>query len=78
MNKQFLQEKNDSCPPWSKKADRITHDRINQMFIGNNAVLNIYDACVLFPKFFHPDPQSIEDLTSSPRLIIQMFLIIAK
>ncbi len=48
---------NDSCPPWSIKADTITHDKIKQDMIYKNAILKIYDIPVLyFPKFFHPDP----------------------
>ena len=50
-------KKNDSCPPWSIKANKITHDRVNQNILYNNAVLNLYDVPVFyFPKFFHPDP----------------------
>ena len=50
-------KKNDNCPPWSIKANRITHDRIKKELIYDNAVLNIYDVPVFyFPKFFHPDP----------------------
>ena len=48
---------NDNCPPWSIKAKKITHDRINKDIIYDNAILNIYDVPVFyFPKFFHPDP----------------------
>ena len=48
---------NDDCPPWSIKAERITHDKIKQNMIYKNAILKIYDIPVLyFPKFFHPDP----------------------
>jgi LPS-assembly protein len=48
---------NDDCPPWSIKAERITHDKIQQNMIYKNAILKIYDIPVLyFPKFFHPDP----------------------
>ena len=47
----------DNCPPWSIKAEKITHDRVKKDIIYNNAVLNIYDVPVFyFPKFFHPDP----------------------
>ena len=50
-------KKNDNCPPWSIKADKITHDKLNQNIIYKNAVLNLYDVPVFyFPKFFHPDP----------------------
>ena len=48
---------NDNCPPWSIKAEKITHDKINRDMIYKNAILKIYDVPVLyFPKFFHPDP----------------------
>jgi LPS-assembly protein len=48
---------NDDCPPWSIKAEKITHDKINKDMIYKNAILKIYDVPILyFPKFFHPDP----------------------
>jgi len=48
---------NDDCPPWSIKAEKITHDKINKDMVYKNAILKIYDVPVLyFPKFFHPDP----------------------
>ena len=48
---------NDDCPPWSIKAEKITHDKIKKDMIYKNAILKIYDIPVLyFPKFFHPDP----------------------
>jgi len=48
---------NDNCPPWSIKAEKITHDKIKKDMIYKNAVLKIYDVPVMyFPKFFHPDP----------------------
>ena len=47
----------DNCPPWSIKAEKITHDKIKQNMIYKNALLKIYDIPILyFPKFFHPDP----------------------
>ena len=50
-------KQDDNCPPWSIKAKKITHDRVNKDIIYDNAVLNIYDVPVFyFPKFFHPDP----------------------
>ena len=50
-------KKNDNCPPWSIKANKITHDRIKKDIIYEKAILNIYDVPVFyFPKFFHPDP----------------------
>ena len=48
---------NDNCPPWSIKAEKITHDKIKKDMIYKNATLKIYDIPVLyFPRFFHPDP----------------------
>ena len=48
---------NDDCPPWSIKAEKITHDKIKKDMIYKNAILKIYDVPVMyFPKFFHPDP----------------------
>ena len=47
---------NDDCPPWSIKAEKITHDKIKKDMIYKNAVIKIYDTPILyFPKFFHPD-----------------------
>ncbi len=45
-----------NCPPWSLKAEKITHDKVKRDMIYKNAILQIYDVPVLyFPKFFHPD-----------------------
>ena len=50
-------KENDSCPPWSLKSKKITHDKIKKQILYDGAILNIYDIPVLyFPKFFHPDP----------------------
>ena len=50
-------KKNEKCPPWSLKAQKIVHDRKKKQLLYDNAVLNIYDVPILyFPKFFHPDP----------------------
>ena len=49
--------KDQDCPPWSIKADKIIHDKEKKQITYEDAVLNIYDIPVLyFPKFFHPDP----------------------
>ena len=49
--------KNDKCPPWSIKADKIVHDKNKKQLIYNKAILQVYDKPVMyFPKFFHPDP----------------------
>ena len=49
--------KEGSCPAWSIKSKKITHDKIKRNIIYDNAFLKIYDIPVFyFPKFFHPDP----------------------
>jgi len=48
---------NDSCPPWSIKAENITHDQDKKDIIYENPILRVYDFPVFyFPKFTHPDP----------------------
>ena len=50
-------KKNDKCPPWSIKADKITHDKKKRQLEYKNAILKVYDFPILYlPKFFHPDP----------------------
>ena len=50
-------KKNDGCPAWSMKSEKITHDKKKRQLIYKNSILNIYDFPVFyFPKFFHPDP----------------------
>ena len=50
-------KKNDSCPPWSIQADKITYDENKKQILYNNALVKVYDIPVLyFPKFFHPGP----------------------
>ena len=50
-------KKNDSCPPWSVKASKIKHDRINRELIYDHPIIRIYDIPVFYlPKFYHPDP----------------------
>ncbi len=50
-------KKNDTCPPWSIKAKKITHDENKKQLIYDDAVLQLYDKPIIyFPKFFHPDP----------------------
>ena len=47
----------DSCPPWSIKAENITHDQEKKDITYNHPILRVYDFPVLyFPKFTHPDP----------------------
>ncbi len=50
-------KKNDNCPPWSIKADKIIHDKKKRQLEYKNAILQVYDFPILYlPKFFHPDP----------------------
>ena len=50
-------KKNDDCPAWSMKSEKITHDRKKRQLIYENSILNLYNIPVFyFPKFFHPDP----------------------
>ncbi|MDC2992044.1 organic solvent tolerance protein, partial [Candidatus Pelagibacter sp.] len=50
-------KKNDSCPPWTIQADKITYDQNKKQINYDNALVKIYDIPVLyFPKFFHPGP----------------------
>ncbi len=50
-------KKNDSCPPWTIQADKITYDQNKKQINYDNAFVKIYDIPVLyFPKFFHPGP----------------------
>ena len=49
--------KNNKCPAWSIKAEKIKHDMKKKQLIYDNAILRLYDKPVFyFPKFFHPDP----------------------
>ena len=50
-------KKNDSCPAWSVKAQKIKHDRVKREIIYNHPIIRIYDIPVFYlPKFYHPDP----------------------
>ncbi len=50
-------KKNDSCPPWSVQANKVTYDKNKKQIIYDNALVKVYDIPVLyFPKFFHPGP----------------------
>ena len=49
-------KENDSCPPWSIEASEIKHDKNKQQINYKNALVRLYDASFVFPKFFHPDP----------------------
>ena len=50
-------KKNNKCPPWSIKAEKIKHDRIKRELIYDNPIIRVYDIPVFYlPKFYHPDP----------------------
>ncbi len=50
-------KKNDTCPPWTIQADKITYDENQKQIKYDNALVKVYDIPVLyFPKFFHPGP----------------------
>ena len=50
-------KKTDGCPPWSIRADEVSHDKKNKIINYKNASFRFYDVPILyFPKFFHPDP----------------------
>ena len=49
-------KKNNTCPPWSVKAENYSRQRKKQLTY-DKAFLRVYDYPVMyFPKFFHPDP----------------------
>ncbi len=49
--------KESKCPPWSLKANEISHDKLKKTIYYKNATLKIYDIPIFyFPRFFHPDP----------------------
>ncbi len=51
------QKRDDKCPPWTLKAEKIIHDKIKKTIYYKNATLKVYDIPIFyFPKFFHPDP----------------------
>ena len=50
-------KKNDTCPPWSIQADKVTYDQNKKQINYTNALVKVYDVPVIyFPKFFHPGP----------------------
>ncbi len=50
-------KRRDGCPPWTIKAEKITHDKNKKIINYKNAWLQVYDKPIFyFPKFFHPDP----------------------
>jgi LPS-assembly protein len=47
----------DSCPPWTLKSEKITHDLAKKTIYYKNVVLKVYDFPIFFaPNFSHPDP----------------------
>jgi LPS-assembly protein len=49
--------KDDKCPPWSIKSNKILHDNINKTIYYDSAVIKIYDVPIFYlPRFSHPDP----------------------
>ena len=50
--------KADDCPPWSIKAEKVTHDRTKKQLLYENAVLNIYDIPILYFPIFSSRPYS--------------------
>ena len=45
------------CPPWTLKAEKIRHDKAKKTIYYDKATLKVYDIPIFyFPKFFHPDP----------------------
>ncbi len=50
-------KENDSCPPWTIQAKKITYDKNKRQIIYDDALLKVYDIPIIyFPKFFHPGP----------------------
>jgi len=50
-------EKNEKCPPWKIRSEKIHHDKIKKQIVYEEAWLDVYDFPIIyFPKFFHPDP----------------------
>ena len=50
-------KKNDSCPPWSIQADKVTYDKNKKLIYYDKALVKVYNIPIIyFPKFFHPGP----------------------
>ncbi len=50
-------KRRDGCPPWTIRAEKITHDKNKKIINYKNAWLQVYNKPIFyFPKFFHPDP----------------------
>ena len=50
-------KRTDTCPPWTIKSKKITHNKTKKIINYDKSVLTLYDIPVFyFPKFFHPDP----------------------
>ena len=54
------EKKDNNCPPWSIKAEKVKHDKQKQL-IYDHAFIRVFNVPVMYyPKFFHPDP-SVKD-----------------
>ena len=50
-------KKNDTCPPWTIQADKVTYDKNKKQIFYDKALVKVYDIPIIyFPKFFHPGP----------------------
>ena len=50
-------KKNDTCPPWTIQADKITYDKNKKQILYDKAFVKVYDMPIIYlPKFFHPGP----------------------
>ena len=55
-------KKKDGCPPWSLRAEEVSHDKKNQIINYKNASFRFYDVPVIyFPKFFILTQVSIDN-----------------
>ena len=49
--------KDDKCPPWTLRAEKMIHDKKKKTIYYDNAVIKVYDFPILYlPKLSHPDP----------------------
>ena len=48
--------------PMDSEIWKIEHDRNKKQIEYKNAILNVYDIPIFFPKFFHPDLLLIDNL----------------
>ena len=51
------EKKDNNCPPWSIKAEKVKHDKQKKQLIYDHAFIRVFNVPVMYyPKFFHPDP----------------------